>query len=166
MENWQSYLTFGVVQVLMLVGLFGSLVPFFPGTFIMWLATLGYGFVTGWDALGIVFMILISLLFAFSMVVDNLLMGAGAIKGGASWLSIFIGLVFGIAGTIFFPPFGGLIAAPVAVFSVEWIRAREIKKAWKAFVGMVVGYGLAYLARFGIGVLMMLLWWLWVWQGA
>ncbi len=107
MENWQNYLTFGIVQALMLVGLFGSLVPFFPGGFIMWLAALGYGFVSGWDTLGIVLIILISLLFVLSAVVDNLLMGAGAIKGGASWLSIFVGLVFGIAGTIIFLPLAG-----------------------------------------------------------
>lgn len=90
-------------------------------------------------------------------------MGAGARKGGASWLTILIALLSGLLGTILFPPFGGLIAAPLAIFGLEYLRQREWRKAGKAVGGLAIGWGMTLLVRFGIGVLMMICWWVWVW---
>jgi uncharacterized protein YqgC (DUF456 family) len=73
--------------------------------------------------------------------------------------------VAGIAGTIIFPPFGGLIAAPLAVLLLEYLRIRDLKKAWQALIGMVQGLGISFLVRFGIGMMMIALWWFWVWIG-
>ncbi len=165
MTGWQDILIFALVQFALLIGLIGALIPFFPGVFIMWLATLSFGFLHGWNTLGIIIFIIITLLFIFSTVVDNFFMGAGAFKGGAHWLSIVVALVAGIAGTIIFPPFGGIIAAPLAVFLVEFARVRDARKALRAFTGMATGYGVSYLVRFGIGLLVMAFWWLWVWKG-
>jgi uncharacterized protein len=165
MTDWQNILLFVVVQIAMLVGLVGSLVPFFPGLFILWLAGLGFGLLHGWTSLGIVLFVIITLLFLFGTLVDNLMMGAGAYKGGARWWSILIALVAGVVGTILFPPFGGIIAAPIAVFVVEMIRLRNARRALKALTGMATGYGLSYIVRFGIGLLIMALWWLWAWKG-
>jgi uncharacterized protein YqgC (DUF456 family) len=163
--HWLEVIIVILAQILLLVGLFGLVIPIFPGVIVMWLVTLGYGVVTGFRTLGIVLFVLITLLMLFSTVVDNLLMGAGARKGGASWLSILVALVAGVAGTLIFPPFGGLIAAPLAVFAVELIRFREWRRALTATGGMATGWGLTFVARFLIGVLIMMLWWLWVWKG-
>jgi uncharacterized protein YqgC (DUF456 family) len=163
--QWLEVIIVILAQILLLVGLFGLVIPIFPGVIVMWLVTLGYGVVTGFRTLGIVLFVLITLLMLFSTVVDNLLMGAGARKGGASWLSILVALVAGVAGTLIFPPFGGLIAAPLAVFAVELIRFREWRRALTATGGMATGWGLTFVARFLIGVLIMMLWWLWVWKG-
>ncbi len=165
MESWQNILVIGLVQVAMLVGLFGALIPFFPGLFIMWLSALGYGFLDGWGILGIISFTIMTVLFLISTVVDNLFMGAGAQRGGAHWISIIVALIGGVIGTILFPPFGGIIAAPLAVFLVEFIRLRDLRQSWKALVGMTAGYGLSYLVRFGLGMIIMALWWLWVWKG-
>jgi hypothetical protein len=89
-------------------------------------------------------------------------MGAGAHKGGASWLTVGIALLAGVAGTILLPPFGGFIAAPLGVLLLEWWRTKDLKKAWQALVGMAAGLGLSIFARLGIGALMMVLWWVWV----
>jgi uncharacterized protein YqgC (DUF456 family) len=163
--QWLEVIIVILAQILLLVGLFGLVIPIFPGVIVMWLVTLGYGVVTGFRTLGIVLFVLITLLMLFSTVVDNLLMGAGARKGGASWRSILVALVAGVAGTLIFPPFGGLIAAPLAVFAVELIRFREWRRALTATGGMATGWGLTFVARFLIGVLIMMLWWLWVWKG-
>ncbi len=149
----------------MLVGMFGSLVPFFPGIFIMWLSALGYGFLDGWSTLGIILFILMTVLLVISSLIDNVMMGAGAKRGGAHWLSIIAALIAGVLFTILFPPFGGIIAAPLSVFLVEWIRLRDARKAWKALIGMSAGYGISYFVRFGLGMLIMSMWWLWVWKG-
>ena len=132
----------------------------------MWLATLGYGVATRFDStLGIVAFVLISLLALGGSFVDNLLMGVGARQGGAAWGTIFVALAAGVLGTIFFPPFGGLIAAPLAVLLLEYSRLRDWKAARQALFGLATGWGLGFMARFGIGLAMMILWWIWVWKG-
>jgi len=149
----------------MLVGLIGLVIPVFPGVTVMWLAALGYGVVTGFSALGIFLFVLITLLFITGTLADNLFMGAGARKGGASWITIGVALIAGVVGTIILPPFGGLIAAPLAVFMLEYVRLRDLRQSWLALRGLAAGWGLSFIARFGIGLLMMVLWWIWVWQG-
>jgi uncharacterized protein YqgC (DUF456 family) len=70
-------------------------------------------------------------------------------------------MVAGIAGTFLFPPLGGLIASPLAVLLVEFLRGRDLSKALRATRGLATGWGLSFLARFGIGVLMIVLWLFW-----
>jgi uncharacterized protein YqgC (DUF456 family) len=145
----------------MLVGLFGLIVPIFPGIVVIWLAGLGYGVVTGFNPLGIIIMVLLTLAMLAGVTVDNVLMGAGARRGGASWLAVAAAMIAGIAGTILFPPIGGLIASPLAVLLVEYLRGRDLGRAWQATRGLATGWGLSFLARFGIGVLMIVLWLVW-----
>jgi len=162
---WVEPLVLILIQIIMLVGLIGLVIPVFPGVTVMWLAALGYGVVTGFSALGIFLFVLITLLFITGTLADNLFMGAGARKGGASWITIGVALIAGVVGTIILPPFGGLIAAPLAVFMLEYVRLRDLRQSWLALRGLAAGWGLSFIARFGIGLLMMVLWWIWVWQG-
>ncbi len=164
MPEWLNLTVFGIVQLFMLVGLFGSAVPIFPGPFIMWLAALGYGLATGFTTTGVVLFVVITILMVGAGVVDNFFMGAGARRSGAAWTSIILALIAGVLGTIIFPPIGGIIAAPLVVLLVEYLRARDMDQAWQALRGLATGYGLSFVARFCIGFLMMVLWWIWVWQ--
>jgi uncharacterized protein len=165
MHEALNYILLFLVQFFMLVGLIGLVVPIFPGILIIWLAALGYGIAAGFETLGIVIFIIISLLALLGSLADNLFMGAGARKGGASWISIFLALGAGILGTILFPPIGGLILAPVAVLLLEYYRLRDWTLARQAVFGMAKGWGLSLAARLVIGFLMMGLWWIWVWKG-
>ena len=156
---------FWITLVLMLLGLFSLLVPILPGLWIMWLAGLAYGFVRGFGTLGIVVMILATILTIAGSLVDNLLMGVGARKGGASWSTILVALLAGVLGTIFFPPFGGFIIAPAAILLLEFIRLGDWQKAWQALRGLATGWGTAVAVRFMIGLIILSLWGLWVWRG-
>jgi uncharacterized protein YqgC (DUF456 family) len=88
MEPWQSALAFWIPLIFMLVGLFGLIIPIFPGLVVIWLSALFFGLVVGFDTLGIIIFILITLGMVAGSLVDNFLMGAGARVGGASWLTI------------------------------------------------------------------------------
>ena len=145
----------------MLVGLVLLVVPIFPGITVIWVAALLYGIVTGFDTLGIVIIVLITLGMIAGISADNLLMGAGARRGGASWLTIIVALIAGIAGTVLFPPIGGLIAIPIAIFLIELLRNREWRSAWRATRGVALGWGLSFLVRFGIGLVMISAWLIW-----
>jgi len=163
LPDWLNISIFGLTQFFMLVGLFGLIVPVFPGIIIMWLAALGYGITTGFSTAGIVIFVILTLLMISGTLVDNVLMGAGARKGGASWLTIGAALIAGVVGTFAFPPLGGIIAAPAAVLLLEYFRVRDWQKAWEALRGLAKGWGFSFIARFGIGLVMMVFWWIWVW---
>ena len=150
----------------MLVGLFGSLIPIFPGPFIMWLAALGYGVLSGFDSVGVVIFIMISVLMVGGGLVDNLFMGAGARKGGAAWGTIIVALIAGVVGTLLLPPFGGIITAPAAILLLEYLRLRDLNQAWLALRGLATGWGFSFVVRFGFGLVIMVLWWLWAWSNA
>jgi uncharacterized protein YqgC (DUF456 family) len=165
MPEWLSTTIFGVTQVFMLVGLLGLIVPVYPGIVIMWLATLGYGIAGRFTPLGIGIFVAITILMLVGTIIDNVLMGAGARQGGATWLSIGVALAAGIVGTLIWPPIGGIIAAPIGVLLLEYAHTSDIRKAWQALRGLATGWGLSFVVRFGIGVLMMILWWVWAWKG-
>jgi uncharacterized protein YqgC (DUF456 family) len=145
----------------MLVGLVLLIIPIFPGITVIWLAALLYGIITGFDTLGIVIFVLITLGMIAGISADNFLMGAGARRGGASWLTIGVAFIAGIAGTVLFPPIGGLIAIPVSIFLLELVRNREWRGAWRATRGVALGWGLSFLVRFGIGLVMISAWLVW-----
>jgi uncharacterized protein YqgC (DUF456 family) len=146
----------------MLFGLFSVFIQVLPGPLIIWIPTLIYGLLTGFNLSSGILFALITLLMLFGSVVDNLIMGQKARQQGASWLAIGISLVAGIAGSIIFPPFGGLIAALLALFAVEVYRLRDLQKALNSTKSMAIGCGWASVARFAIGCVMILLFLAWI----
>ena len=162
MPAWLDVGIFGATLFFILVGLVGLIIPVFPGIVVIWLATLFYGIVVGFNIVGIIIFVVLTLLMITGTLVDNFLMAAGSKTGGASWWTIAGALLAGTIGTIVFPPFGGLIAAPLVILLIEFFRAREIKQAWRATGGLMVGWGMSYFVRLGIGIFMLLLWLLWV----
>ncbi len=132
----------------------------------MWLAALGYGIATGFHStLGIVIFVVLTMLMLVGSFIDNILMGVGAHRGGASWSIILVALLAGVIGTLAFPPFGGIIAAPLAVVLLQYLRLGDLRKAWDALRGLAAGWGLSFVVRLLIGLVMMGLWWIWVWKG-
>lgn len=166
MPIWIEVSLFAATLFFMLVGLFGLFVPAFPGLVIIWLSALVYGILGGgYDWVGILLFILISILLLVGTLGDNVLVGAGARKGGGSWVSIILAMIAGVLGTVLFPPFGGLIAAPLTVLLLEYWRKRDFKQALSVLRGLAIGWGLTFFLRFGVGVLMILLWLVWAWRG-
>jgi uncharacterized protein YqgC (DUF456 family) len=158
---WLSEAIFVITLVLMLVGLFGLIVPIFPGIIVIWLAALGYGVITGFSTLGWVLFVVLTLLMITGATIDNVLMSAKAHKEGAAWFSIVLGMLAGILGTIFFPPFGGLIAAPLVVWLLEYLRQRDAGKALASLRGLAIGWGASFVVRFLIGLAMIAIWLVW-----
>jgi len=151
-----------ILLAVMLFGLISLIIPVMPGLTIIWLAVLVYAIVIGlnWGT-GILFAI-ITLLMVAGGFVDNLFMSAGAKKTGASWLAIAAAIVAGLVGTFIWPPLGGIALALLSIFVVEIIRVRDLHKAWQSTRGMALGCGTAVFVRIGMGVVMILLWGLWV----
>ncbi len=156
-------ITTSVALTFMLFGLAVLLIPVLPGLVIIWAAALGYGFFTGFNTLGWVMFAMITVLMAGGSFVDNVLMGTSAHKEGAPWWAILLALVAAIAGNFALPIVGGVLAALLTLFLVEWARLKDAKKAFTSMKGMLVGCGWAVAIRFIIGMVMIGLWMIWAW---
>lgn len=153
-----------VVAAVMSAGLVSLFTLVIPGLTIIWLSALAYGVLTGFTLASGIFFILISVLMIFGNVVDQLLMGAKARRSGASWTGVIASTIATLVFSIIFPPFGGIIAAMVVLFVFEFIRLRDWRKAGGSTKDMAVGCASAVAARFFIGMVMIGIWVLWVWQ--
>ncbi|WP_322506822.1 DUF456 domain-containing protein, partial [Anaerolinea sp.] len=110
---------------------------------------------------GWVFFAAMTVLMLVGSVIDNFIMGASARQKGAPWTTILVALVLGIVGSVLLPPFGGVIAALLGLFGLEYYRQRDWRKALDTTTGMAVGCGGAVLIRAGMGVIMIILWLIW-----
>jgi len=145
----------------MLFGLFGLIIPIFPGNVVMWLAALTYGLIFGFGRLGGAMFAIITLLMLAAVAADNVLMGAKAREKGADWGSIILALTAGVIGTMLLPPVGGLIAAPLVLYLMELRRLGNAREAMTVAKALLIGWGLAFIVRFGLGVIMFSLWGIW-----
>jgi uncharacterized protein YqgC (DUF456 family) len=153
----------GIAIVMMAVGLL--VIPILPGLVIIWAAALGYGIVAGFGVLGWSMFALISVLMVAGSVLDNVLMGAQTHKSGAPWWVVLVALLAAILGNFIIPIpiIGGILAALLVLFLIEWLRLKDAKKALTSMRGMLVGCGWAVVFRVIIGLVMIGLWLIWAW---
>jgi uncharacterized protein len=161
LDQWVEFFVDTFSLLIMIVSLLGLIIPIFPGTIIIWLVALLFGIASGFGTLGWIVFAILTVLMIFSSLADNIFMGAKAREQGASWVSIGLALGTAIVGTIIFPPVGGLIGAPLVLFLAEYNRVHDRDKALDTVKALAIGWGWAFVIRFGIGVVMILLWGVW-----
>lgn len=147
----------------MLVSLCGLIVPIFPGLVVIWVLALLYGIIFGFGMLGAVLFVVITVLAILGEISDNLLMSKKARQEGAKWLSIAFAFVAGIVCSIVFTPLAGIAAALGALFLAEFMSSKDYRKALAVTKGMAIGWGWSFVARFGVGLMMIALWAIWAW---
>ena len=152
-----------ITMTVMLAGLL--VLPLLPGLVIIWAAALGYGLAAGFGTLGWIMFAILTVLMIAGSVIDNILMGRSAHKEGAPWWVVLVALVAAIVGSfvIPIPIIGGILAALVTIFAIEWIRRKDWRKALASLKGMLIGWGWAFVIRFIIGIFMIGLWLIWAW---
>ena len=150
-----------ITLTVMLAGLL--VLPLLPGLVIIWVATLGYGLAAGFGTLGWVMFGIVTVLMLAGSVVDNVLMGTSAHKEGTPWWVILVAMTAAIVGSfvIPIPIIGGILAALLTLFVIEWIRRKDWRKALSSIKGMLVGWGWTFGIRFIIGMIMIGLWLIW-----
>jgi uncharacterized protein len=151
-----------IVFAVMLFGLFSLFIPVLPGLVIIWIPALVYGLITGFNWTSGILFVLMTVLMLVGNIVDNVIMGTRARQTGASWLAIAVALIAGVAGSLIFPPLGGLVFALLGLFLVEMLRLNDLRRAFESTRSMAIGCGWAVVIRFGIGLVMILLWGSWI----
>ncbi len=160
MPAWTTTAAHITAFIFMLIALLGLAMPVFPGLVVIWGIMLVHGLVTGftmhWG-----WFLFISLLMIAGSLADNVLMGAKARQGGASWSSIALALGGAVIASFFFTPIAGLLAAPILLFGAEYAHRKEAAAAWEVAKGLLIGWGWAFMLRFALGALRI---GLWAWQ--
>lgn len=149
-----------ITGLVMVLGLLGLIVPIFPGLVIIWLAALAFALIKisamttlSWFLFGI-----ITILAVVGSLADNVLMGAKALEHGASKRSIFLTLLIAIGVSLFLSPIGGLLSAPLSLYLLEKNNGHTQEEAWAITRGLMTGWGWAFVVRFGLGIVMIVLW--------
>ncbi|MEM7553981.1 MAG: DUF456 family protein [Cyanobacteria bacterium P01_A01_bin.84] len=132
---------------LMAVGIIGSMVPAIPGTSLILVAIIIWGFVKGSFAVISIPVIVAGVVLLLSIGIDFLAGYLGAKKAGASkWgqIGAFVGLLLGFFGLLPALPFGGpllgmLFGPLVGAIVGEFLYQRNLSKAIKAGIGITVG---------------------------
>jgi hypothetical protein len=166
-QFWSEVFLQTLTLFVLIVGLLGLLIPVFPALVVMWLATLIYALIentagrmtwVGWTLFA-----LITVLMLFGSVIDNIIIAQKMRGQSIPWSSIGLAFLAGILASIFFTPFVGMAASPLSLFGVEYLRLRDRKLAFTSAKTYMIAWGWSFAAVFGVGVLMILLWLLWVW---
>jgi len=151
----------------LLAGLFGLLIPVFPGLTIMWIGTLVYAIVQSingemtWGDW--VLFTLVTLLMIGGNIVDNIIIAKHVRDKDVPWSSILWAFAAGIIVSLFFTPIVGMIASPLGLYLAEWRRLKEKQAALNNTKAWMTGWGWSLAARFGIGFMMIVFWGLWAW---
>ena len=163
METWLgTTLNIGIL-LSMLVALIGTLIPIFPGPTVLWGLALVYGLLSGFNTRAYIFFGVISILGFSGTIVDNVITVGSAKLAGARWTSLVLAIFTGFISSLAFTPIVGIGVSLLVLYVAEYIHHKDHDKAWEATKSMLFGWGWTALARFGIGLLMVLLWAAWAW---
>jgi uncharacterized protein YqgC (DUF456 family) len=161
-EGILQFLLLYVVLFVMAIGLLGVFLPLLPGIELIWLAALGYGILHGFTWPGVFALAGITLLLIAGKTSDLWITGLGLKSAGTSLLSIAAGVALLLIGSIFLTPLAGILLGLAGMTLLEFRRHRDWKKAVSSAGSAMIGCGLAYGFKFGVGVVMIGVWILWV----
>ncbi len=140
---WDLLGVWSLTSCLLMVGIIGSVVPFLPGPFLIFIAGIVHTLLRPESAMSTWGFVVLSLLLVLSYVVDLVSGAMGARWFGASrWgiAGVFLG---GIVG-LFFVPFGLILGPLIGGIAFELIFAKKrlhpaAKSAWGSLLGAGVG---------------------------
>lgn len=131
-----------VASLFFLIGLVGTLLPVMPGAPTIWLGMLIYGFIAGFENLGITFFVLQALLALGVMGVDYLFTAMGSRYFGGS-KAAFWGAAGGLLVGLFFFPIGLLVGPFIGAAFLDLLFRRRTDQALKSGVGASLGFWVA-----------------------
>lgn len=140
-------LSFGIAVAFILIGVVGVVVPILPGMLLVWLTVAAYAWLTDFAVINYWIFALVTIFALITGTAGIWLPYLGAKKTGAAKRAIFLGIIGAIIGTFITPLIGTVIGYAVGIVIGELIKHRDLKKALKASVGGVAGWGIATLVE-------------------
>jgi uncharacterized protein YqgC (DUF456 family) len=153
-----------LVVLLMVAGLAGSVLPFLPGTPLIFLGAFIYAFATGFEVIGPWRLAALAVLVVLTYALDYAAGALGARKlGGSRWAALGA-LVGGVVGMFF--GLVGILVGPVAgAIAFELVYRRQVSAGLKSGAGAVFGMVVGGAAKFSLAVVMVGLFAFWALRG-
>lgn len=153
-----------VVAVLMLAGLWGTVLPLLPGAPLILLGAGIYAYATdftpiGWGRLGILAGLAVA-----GYASSHLAGVIGARRsGGSGWAvaGAFVGAVIGI----WFGPLGLLLGPFLGAITGELLRSGDVQASVRTGIGAAIGVVAGAVAHFALALTMVGLFVWWIWRG-
>lgn len=147
---------FWIAILVMLVGALGTLLPIIPGTPLIFLAALGYGYYEGFNQITPFLLVVLFLLMALTFLIDYIAGVIGAKKYGATRYGTWGSLIGGVLGVIIFNIPGLIIGPFIGALAGELINGTDFNNALKVGFGTVVGMAGGALVKIILAVAMIL----------
>ena len=161
------WIGYGIVLLVMFVGVMGNVIPGIPGTPLILAGAVGHQlYFAGQGSVGWGWVAVLAAFGLLALGLDYLATLIGAKKLGATWKGM-VGAVLGvIVGVFVFPPIGLVVGPFVGAMGFEWAFGREARESAKAGVGAVLGLALGVLGKLICSVVMMALFSFAAWPSA
>jgi uncharacterized protein len=144
--------------VVIIIGIFGTVIPFVPGLVLSWVGVLFWALLAGggagkWLVLGIA-----TVLAVIGNVLKYVVPGRRMKRGGVSTWTLAAGGVLGIVGFFVVPVVGLFLGFVLGVFLAELARYKDPRLAWPAAWAAVKAAGLSLLIEIFAGLCILLVW--------
>jgi uncharacterized protein len=153
-----------IVGLLMLAGLIGAVVPFLPGTPLIFAGALIYAVATDFSTIGAGRLTILAVLALAGWAIEHIAGALGARRAGGSRAAV-VGAILGALVGLAFAPFGLLLGPITGAVAGEMLSGRDPAGSVRAGVGTAVGVVIGVAAHFGLALTMVALFLWWVWRG-
>lgn len=146
-----------IIAIVIVIGIFGSIIQIIPGVLIVLGAILVWAILTGGVAAWWIFA-LSALVVVAGMVLKYVIAGRHLQKSSVSNVSVVIGLIIGIIGFFLIPVLGLPLGFIAGVFVCEYVRERNPQLAWKSTIVALKATGITILVELGAALIATALW--------
>lgn len=122
----------------MFIGVLGCVLPYLPGTPLVFAGIFLYAWKTHFTIISQNLLIIFLIVTAITVLLDYIVGSIGAKKFGATKLGTF-GAFFGALIGIFFAPWGVIIGPPLGALIGELLTGKKLKDAMRASGGAILG---------------------------
>ena len=153
-----------ITLLVMLLGFFGSIVPFLPGPPLVMIAAIGHRLWFGEHSASALVLLYLAALTTVALLLDHFTSVYGAKRFGATWRGLLGAFVGGVVGIFFNIP--GIIIGPfVGAMLFEMMGGYKFDKASRAGLGATLGVFAGIIGKCVISVVMIgvftvnVIWW-------
>ncbi|MBP1154352.1 MULTISPECIES: DUF456 domain-containing protein [unclassified Paenibacillus] len=151
-----------IILILFAVGMAGAVYPVLPGALAIYAAFFVYGWMIGFEPFGLWFWLIQTTIVAVLMVADYAVSALGVKKFGGTRASVIGSTVGLLIGPIVIPVAGLLIGPFLGAVIGELIAGTQLRQAFRAGIGAVVGFFSGLVVKVALQLLMIILFIVWV----
>lgn len=153
-----------IVGLLMAAGLVGAVVPFIPGTPLIFLGAVIYAVAADFTPIGAGRLAILAVLALAGWAIEHIAGALGARRAGGSRAAV-VGAVLGALVGLAFAPLGLLLGPIVGAIIGEMVSGRDPAGSVRTGIGTAVGVVVGVAAHFAFALTMVALFAWWVWWG-